>query len=235
MKRRWAEFLAALTLLTRLPVSRFVTTFPAPGDCVWAYPLVGLVVGGIGGATLWLARAAELAPALAVILALAATALATGALHEDGLADTADGFGGGRTREAKLAIMRDSRIGSFGALALMLSLALRAVALATTPRPVVALVAAAILGRAAMLVPLFAPAARTDGLGAALARTPRLALTVGLLLATPLAVVSPVAVLAAVAVGLGMVLLARRQVGGFTGDVLGATEQLAECAALLCL
>ena len=235
MRRRWTEFLAALTLLTRLPVSSLIASYPRPGDCVWAYPLVGVVVGGIGGLILWLAHAMGFSPALAAILALAATALATGALHEDGLADTADGFGGGRTREAKLAIMRDSRIGTFGAVVLILSLGLRGTVLATTPRPVAALVVAAVLGRAAMLVPLLQAPARLDGLAADLAQTPRITLVIGLLLAAPLAVRFPAAVLAAGAAGLGMARLAHRQVGGYTGDVLGATEQLAECAALLCL
>ena len=234
MRRRWTEFLAALTLLTRLPVSGLIACYPRPGDCVWAYPLAGVVVGGIGGLILWLAHAATLPPALAAILALAATALATGALHEDGLADTADGFGGGRTREAKLAIMRDSRIGTFGALALVLNLALRGTALATTPRPIAALVMAAILGRAAMLLQLLQAPARLDGFAADLAQTPRATLAFGLLLAAPLAVVFPAPAIAAGAAGIGMAALARRQIGGYTGDVLGATEQLAESAALLC-
>ena len=234
MKRRWSEFLSALTLLTRLPVSRMIGCYPRPGDCVWAYPPVGVVVGGLGALTLWLAAAAGISRPVAAVLALAATALVTGALHEDGLADTADGFGGGRTREAKLAIMRDSRIGSFGALALMLSLALRGAALATTPRPIAAMMTAAVLGRAAMLIPLLQSPARVDGLAADLSQTSRGTLVAGLLLAAPLAGEFSAAALAAGAAALGMALLARRQVGGYTGDVLGAAEQVAEIAALIC-
>ena len=232
MIRRWHEFLAALMLLTRLPVGRLLPACPAAAECVWAYPLVGVVVGGVGAAVLWLARAAGLSPALAAVLALAATALTTGALHEDGLADTADGFGGGRTREAKLAIMRDSRIGSYGALALVVTFALRAIALTATSRPVVLLVIASVLGRAGMLLllMLLSPA-RQDGLAAGLRQRRWEAFVVGLLLAAPTAAIQPVSACAALIVVGIVAWLAARQVGGYTGDVLGAAEQLVECAA----
>src|ERR1019366_4569859 len=109
-------------LLTRLPVGWFSGTQAPAGiaDAVWAFPIAGAVVGGIGGGVFWGCSALGLPPAVAAVWTLVATLLVTGALHEDGLADTADGFGGGRTREQKLEIMRDSRIGSFGALAVML-------------------------------------------------------------------------------------------------------------------
>ncbi len=232
MIRRWHEFLAALMLLTRLPVGRLLPTCPAAAECVWAYPLVGLVVGGVGAAVLELARAAGLSPALAAVLALAATALTTGALHEDGLADTADGFGGGRTREAKLAIMRDSRIGSYGALALGVTFALRAMPLAMTCRPALALIMASVLGRAGMLVPLLLLSpARHDGLAAALAQRRSGALLIGVLLALPSAMVQPISTCAVSMVAVVFTAVANRQVRGYTGDVLGAAEQISECAA----
>ena len=234
MIRRWHEFLAALMLLTRLPVARLLPTCPAAAECVWAYPLVGVVVGGVGAAVLELASATGLSPALAAVLALAATALTTGALHEDGLADTADGFGGGRTREAKLAIMRDSRIGSYGALALGVTFALRAIALATATRPAMALIVASMLGRAAMLLPLvLLSPARQDGFAAAFRQRRRGALVVGLLLVVPIAALQSVSAGAALLAGGFIAWLTARQVGGYTGDVLGAAEQLAECAALI--
>ena len=103
-------------LLTRLPVGWLATSAePARlADAVWAFPVVGAVVGAIGGAVFWVCARLGMPPAVAAVWTLASMLLVTGALHEDGLADTADGLGGGRTRERKLEIMRDSRIGTFG-------------------------------------------------------------------------------------------------------------------------
>ena len=115
----------ALRFFTRLPL-------PTPPDAdfdfnrfAWAAPVAGAAVGLVGVAALGTARSLALPPPVAASLAVAALVAASGALHEDGLADVADGFGGGATRERKLAIMRDSRIGAFGAVALALSLILR--------------------------------------------------------------------------------------------------------------
>lgn len=229
---RWAELVGALTLLTRLPVARWCATHPAPQACVWAYPLAGVVAGLIVALVLAAGLAIGLAQPLATLWALAVAALLTGGLHEDGLADTADGFGGGRTTERKLAIMRDSRIGSFGALALVFSVLIRGSALALSHQPVQAVLLAAVLGRGAMLIPLLLlRPARTDGLAATLqGRWGRA--TAGLALLIPAALWSPQAALAACLAGVAVSALARRQIGGYTGDVLGAVEQLAECAAL---
>lgn len=226
-------------LLTRLPVAHLPAA-AAPG--IWAYPVVGLGVGALGAAAYWAGHALRLPPLVAALWSLAAMTLATGGLHEDGLADTADGFGGGATRARKLEIMRDSRIGSFGALALVLSIAIRAAslaALADTARVAPALIAAGALGRAAMLVPVvLLPPARADGLAAGLGKVPHPQAALGGTLAVAAsfallpAMPAAVAVLAALAVGLGMAALAWRQVEGHTGDVLGATEMLAECAIL---
>src|SRR5437763_523525 len=97
----------------------------ARGAACWALPLIGLIVGAIAALVLLGAAWIGMTPAVAAGLALAAAVLVTGGLHEDGLADTADGLGGGKDRDHKLAIMRDSRIGSYGVLALMLTLGLR--------------------------------------------------------------------------------------------------------------
>lgn len=230
--KRWAELVGAFTLLTRLPVGGFVATHPPSADCVWAYPVVGLAAGGLAGLLLHGLQQAGMPQPLAVLWALAAYVLLTGALHEDGLADTVDGFGGGGTVARKLEIMRDSRIGSFGALALVFSVAVRAIALALSARPELALILTAILGRGAMLLPLvLLRPARVDGLAAVLGGGTARAWT-GLLLAALAGVFAPRAALAALAGGLGMTLLARRQVGGYTGDVFGAAEQVAECACL---
>lgn len=229
--KRWAELAGALTLLTRLPVWRWSATHPAQAACLWAYPIAGLIVGGVQAAVLAGAMAAGLPQPLAGVWVLALGALLTGALHEDGLADTADGLGGGRTAERKLAIMRDSRIGSFGALALLFSVAIRGTALAVGHHPVQALLMAAVLGRGAMLIPmLLLRPARTSGLAATLGtgRGPAIA---GLALSALAALWSPAPAAGSCLAALAVSALARRQIGGYTGDVLGAVEQAAECAA----
>jgi adenosylcobinamide-GDP ribazoletransferase len=233
---------AAFVLLTRLPMGRLARR-PAP-PAPWAFPLVGAVVGLAAGLLLRLAEFEKLPPLVAAGWAVVAVLLLTGALHEDGLADTADGFGGGRTAARKLEIMRDSRIGSFGTLALGGSLLLRVAAMAALPAglAIPALVVTAAAARAAMLIPLLLlPPARPDGLGAGMAAAPRRASILGLLLAvaaglTLLPVRSALLLLLAVGVGaLLMSALARRQIGGHTGDVLGAVEQIGECLGLTIL
>ncbi|MBV8093984.1 MAG: adenosylcobinamide-GDP ribazoletransferase [Acetobacteraceae bacterium] len=239
-----SELAAAFTLLTRLPLTRRnqAHTNETFANAVWAYPIVGVAVGGIAAAVYGLCVGIGLNPSLAAICALTATALVTGALHEDGLADLADGFGGGNSREHKLAIMRDSRIGTYGVSALILSLAARGAALATIAAPDkvgTALIAGAAIGRGAMIVPLLALApAREDGLAAHLHATPRARAFVGLILAAASAffLLHPAAAIAAtVSAMLAAVCLsglAQRQIGGYTGDVFGAAEVIAECMVL---
>src|SRR5207248_10845827 len=164
------EFAIAMALLTRLPVG--VAGQDEPGAIAasgWAFPLVGAGIGGVVAVTFFVAEALGCAALVAAGLAVLAGVALTGAFHEDGLADTADGFGGGHDRETKLAIMRDSRQGSFGILALVFSIGLRAGALAAIGDPIhvaLALVVAHAASRgflpAAMHV--LAPA-RADGLG----------------------------------------------------------------------
>jgi adenosylcobinamide-GDP ribazoletransferase len=233
------ELVAAFMLLTRLPVARLARIDPPPGASVWAYPIVGASVGACGAGIFWIADVAGLPPVIASIFAVGITLLVTGALHEDGLADTADGFGGGRERARKLEIMRDSRIGSFGALALMVSLALRVAALAALREPgavAVALIVSGALGRGAMVGMLLAlRPARASGLAATLGTTSRRIASIGLAIAAAFAIAAPVTLAAAILATVAMVVLARRQIGGYTGDVLGATEQVAECAVLTAL
>jgi len=244
IRARLLELNAALGLLTRLPVGRLPMPADAAGHAraAWAWPLAGALVGAAGGAVQWLLLAAGLSPLAAAPWALAAMLLLTGALHEDGLSDTADGFGGGRGRERKLQIMRDSRIGSYGAAALLLSLLARGTALADLAMPLPALAAAGALSRAAMLLPLLAlPPARPGGLSAGLGRPGTGVAVLGAMLAASLALLLLPAgaawlpVLAAGLAALALTLLARRQIGGQTGDVLGATAVVAECAALAAL
>jgi adenosylcobinamide-GDP ribazoletransferase len=136
LSRVCAECAAALQLLTRLPPQWLWAGVPAPlVRSVWAWPLIGGLLGALGGLVDALARWLGLPPALAALWTLASLLLLTGALHEDGLVDAADGIFGGGDPARRLAIMRDSRIGAFGALALILSLGLRASALAALPGP----------------------------------------------------------------------------------------------------
>ena len=246
-RTRLAEVQLAVLLLTRLPAGRIADPVPAMAAACWAYPLAGLYVGMIAALVLTGVAWAGLPPAVSAGLALAAGALATGGLHEDGLADTADGFGGGRDRDHKLAIMRDSRIGSYGTLALMLTLGLRWSALATlvdqdAQLAAAAVVAIAMASRAALPVVLaLLPPARSDGLGHAASRPPRVqaatAVAIGVL---ALALLLGFSAAVAIVIGLAVTLLvsarlALRQIGGQTGDVLGAMQQAGDLCAWICV
>lgn len=243
------ELLAALIFLTRLPLGMVQADAPLPGahpslaDASWAFPVVGLVIGAIGGVAYAIAFALGLPTLAAALIAVAATVLTTGALHEDGLADTADGFGGGATREQKLDIMRDSRIGAFGVLALIFSVGLRIVAVAgigTRWHVFAALIAAHALSRSVLPAAMHRlDPARDDGLGAGAGRPEQNQVLIALAISLVIAVVavglrpglSAVIVAGLIAIAIGS--LARRQIGGQTGDVLGTIEQGAETAALL--
>lgn len=232
MKARLAELRLAVMLLTRLPAGRLADPAPTIAASAWAFPLAGLVPGLLGAAVL----VSGLPLPLAAGLAVAAQVMVTGALHEDGLADVADGFWGGRTAARRLEIMRDSRIGSYGTLALVLSVGLRWQALMLTGP--LALVVAAVASRVAPVVLMAVlPPARDDGMGhAARAVSPeRLG---GALLFGLLPLLLPGGAVALVAAALAVVavaVLARRRVGGQTGDVLGAGQQIAEITLLIAL
>jgi adenosylcobinamide-GDP ribazoletransferase len=242
------DFWLAFRFLTRLPgPSAGPAGSGALGPALRLAPLVGLVVGVCGALVAWLALGGlGLPPWPAALLTVGATVWITGALHEDGLADLADGCGGAFERSRKLAIMRDSRIGAYGVLALILSIGLRGAALAALAAPAGPETAAAVLiaahslsrGFLAPVMLVLAPA-RDDGLAAAAGRPG---------LTDALTAVALALALAALAVGLGLALgfalaalaaaavtaaIAARQVGGYTGDVLGAVQQTAETAALL--
>jgi adenosylcobinamide-GDP ribazoletransferase len=241
-QRRVEEARLALMLLTRLPAGRLAEPAPSLADARWAYPLVGLIVGALVAAAQAGALAVGLGPLIAALLALTVAALVTGALHLDGLADFADGIGGGRDRAHALLIMRDSRIGSYGVIALVFALALAATGLADVPQetaPAVLLLAAT-GSRLAMLVVLDRlPPAREDGLGRSAAGTAPGAWLPGAAAVALLAVwIGPAALPALAAMGLAAFAaahLALRRIGGQTGDVLGATQVAAEVACILAL
>src|SRR5690606_14098132 len=244
--RRVDEVRAALMLLTWLPVGRFDGPPPDIAAAAWAWPVAGAAVGFCMAVVLAAGMWLGLPPLPAAVLAVGAGTLASGAMHEDGLADLADGFGGGATAERKLEIMRDSRIGSYGVVALVLSLGFRIAAIAALANAAGAdwaLIAIAAARRAPLAAALsLLPPARADGLGRMAAAGPVMPLPsilVGLLFLVPLGVGAAAATgLAVGAAALAVGLLARRQIVGQTGDVLGAMQQAGEIggwAALLAL
>ena len=246
LRTRLAEVQLAVMLLTRLPVGRLEMA-PTIGAAVWAFPIAGAAVGGLAALVLLAALGLGVPVAMAAGLALLGGVLATGGLHEDGLADCADGFGGGRDRARKLEIMRDSRIGSYGALALMLSVGLRWQGLVAAAgqggcMAALAVLALAISSRAGLpLALLMLPAARADGMGKSAAGTSLPAATAAFALAVLalLVLVGPMLALGVIVaqalVQTLFALIAKRQIGGQTGDVLGAMQQLAEIAGWLVL
>ncbi|WP_424985829.1 adenosylcobinamide-GDP ribazoletransferase [Microbulbifer sp. S227A] len=233
----------AFALLSRLPLPRLPdTAFARQSDAVWAFPLVGLVIGGISGLAGGIGLAIGLPAPVAAGLVLATQIVLTGAMHEDGLADTADGLWGGWTRERRLEIMKDSAIGSYGVLALILSVGLRWMALAALlPLGTAPVIAAAVLARSFLpLMMCGLPHARDAGLSRAVGAPSRgpVALAVGLGIGLGWLAVGPAIIggwLCAALLVLALALLARARIGGQTGDILGAAEQIAEIAVLLAL
>jgi adenosylcobinamide-GDP ribazoletransferase len=242
MQRYWDDFLLVLGFFTRLPVGDFSGVWHGRlAGGVWAFPVVGLVIGGVGAAAWGLALWAGLPPLLSAVFVVISQVLLTGALHEDGLSDVADGFGGGRDRAAKLEIMRDSRVGAYGVLAIVLAVIMRIAAIAELQDVFAALLAAGAASRAAIAgLMAILPAARSDGLGAATGR-PEAGLlpAMGVALLVCLVMLGiGAAVIAACAAAVGWAAiygLARRQIGGQTGDVLGACQQISELAVLVAL
>jgi len=232
-----------ISLCTRLPVASATPT--TEGDVArasWTFPIAGLVIGLAGSLVYWLAIRLNVAPLPAAALTLASTMLLTGAMHEDGLADTADGLGG-NTRERKLDIMRDSRIGTFGACALLVSAMLRWSAIADIAEPsfvMTALVGAHVAARACL--PVFmrlVPPARADGLSSGAGQPPWSSVVAAIVLGTIALLIcfgvagTALTLLFLVLSGLLISRITTAQFGGQTGDVLGALEQIGEAAILL--
>lgn len=235
-----AAFLLALQFLTRLPV-------PDPGysparmaaSTRW-HPAAGIVIGALVAAV-WMAAAALLPPVVAMLAATAFSLRLTGCFHEDGFADACDGLGGGRTRAQALEIMRDSRLGTYGAAGLGMMLALKVATLSALGPPVAAALVAGHAASRASAVAVIATATyvRDHGTGKPVAAGLgpgglAFALATGL---APLALLPPAAALGGVA-GLvaGHVLMRRafeRRLGGYTGDCLGAVQQTSEAGFYL--
>ena len=247
--RPFAAFLVALRFLTQLPVPFVRRLDPPPlKDSMAMFPVVGAVIGAITAMALILSNLAALPDLFCGLFALAVGALVTGAFHEDGLADMADGFGGGQSREDRLEIMKDSRIGTYGTLTLCLTLVARAALLTALldlpPLTITVLLAGAAAFSRAMVVDLLwaTRPARSDGLSVLAGRPGRYttlaALAIGGVGAgagASLTLAPAAGVLALVAAGLVLAMvraLAMRKIGGQTGDVCGAGQVLAETAML---
>lgn len=243
----FGELRLAVVFLTILPVRlRPLDARYGVSHAVRAFPVAALPIGIAAALAFVLADLAGLAPLLGALLAVTASVIMSGGLHEDGLADTADGLGG-RTREQRLAIMRDSHIGAYGALALILAVALRASAISytgVTLDTVCALLGAAIASRTAIAPVMFLlPPARSEGQSHAAGIPDRSrtadAVAIGILLtALALAPVSEPLTILVVIIGTAIAaaipaLIARTRLGGQTGDVLGAVQQCAEIGFLL--
>lgn len=239
-----ADLRRAGQLLTRVPLPGDLEP-PEPGSLARAlrvFPLVGGALGAVSGLVLVAASFLGLPGLVSVLLALAAGMILTGALHEDGLADTADGFGVRRSAAERLAIMRDSRIGTYGVLALGMVVATKASALAALDPWVAcaALIGAGAASRATfpVLAVVLRPA-RSDGLGAGMGRPSASTVAAAIAIGTAVAMATlgpgrgAIALLAAAAAVAALAWLARRQVGGYTGDILGATQQVTETMMLV--
>ena len=239
------DLFAAFGLLTRLPIKVDPAKAHARGGrAAWAWPLVGLFIGAVAGALGMIAMAAGLGTGVAAFVVLGAGAALTGAMHEDGLADSLDGLWGGWTPERRLAIMKDSQIGAFGVVGLIVSFGLRWQALVLLADLMPLWLSAAAIG-ALSRVPMAAlmalmPGAREKGLsarvGAPSQRTALFAVGVGLVVALPLigAATIPVALTIGL-VATGWAMIVKAKIGGQTGDILGAAQQWSEMTGYLAL
>lgn len=235
------DIAAAFSLLTRLPVpvdhTRAGTRAAA---AVWAYPLVGAVVGlisgALGGALLLLGVASGICAAVVI----GTMALLTGALHEDGIADCADGLAGGMTLQRRLEIMKDSRVGAFGAAALGVFLLARwsgTEALLPAQWPWVFAAIGAVSRLPMVLAMSVMPLARRDGMAAGVGRPPALSIMLAIVLSAVICVgftgLSGIVIfLCACLSPIPLWFAAQRTIGGYTGDILGGSQQIAEVAAL---
>lgn len=234
------DFFAALMLLTRIPVNWQKVSPSGPPDlnrCLWIYPIIGLVVSIIGAAVYFITVWMNIPQSLSVIIALAAMIFATGAFHEDGLADVADGFGGGNSAEKKLEIMRDSRIGTYGGLALVIAVALKVTSLSvlSSEQIIAAFISAGMISRLMIIYTLLVlNPARKDSLSSDAGKPSTNAIIVATLSALLISglLIDPTVVIyifiTAFATTLAFCVLAHRQISGFSGDVLGAVQQLSE-------
>jgi len=240
---RYNEIKLAITLLTRIPIGSIKGEVPAISVTGWVWPIIGLLIGLASGGVYLLGSYLNFPPPISALLSISISILLTGGLHEDGLADVADGFGGGHTKERKLEIMRDSRVGTYGILALIISVGFRVITVACFTEPLVAFSAILLtsaISRTAMILALsFMPVARNDGMGhtASDKSNQKIAyialgiMSVGMI---PIGFVISFSIFVILIISCTLFgWVAIRQIGGQTGDVLGTMQQIAEVTTLL--
>ena len=237
------DIVISLTLLSRLPIPYGLNTrFDRQAQATWAFPIAGLIISSIAMIIASLALALGLMPAFTAGLVLATQMILTGALHEDGLADTVDGFWGGNSVEQRLKIMSDSTLGTYGMLALIVTIGLRWLSLTVIlQHSIWPIVAVAVMSRAGLpTLMTWLPTAKATGLSANIGAPPLIsAILAGLLGLTISAVVlgtSIIPILLTLSLTMtGVALTARNKIQGQTGDVLGATQQVSETSCLIVL
>ncbi|MEM6665226.1 MAG: adenosylcobinamide-GDP ribazoletransferase [Pseudomonadota bacterium] len=248
----WMDDMAfCIMFFTRLPVAHVPHNAPDYTRLWRAAPVAGAMLGVLGSIVVFALGLLNAPAFLTAAIVLGVLSLLGGALHDDGLADVADGFGGGHDRTRKMEIMRDSHIGSYGVFALILFFAvqLSAIAAIYDTAPLAAALALIAIGgwsrMLALLQQIILEPARSDGLGATMgpisltATAQGIAISGGVLVLTGLAagLVVPFA-LAAVLAGFatwGFAEIARSQIGGYTGDTIGAAQQIAHATFLISL
>ena len=239
----FGDIYASVVFLTRLPAPPWAEAARRPlAGAMWAFPLSGVLVATVMAAIYAGGAECGLPPVLSALIAIAGGALLTGGLHEDGLADFADGLGGGTTPERRLEIMSDSRIGTHGVLVLVISIGGKAAALAAIGDVFAvfgALVAAAAISRG--LLPIVVASmepAKEDGLGRLAGRPTASVWAIALGLGVAIVILAAPGgwigcLFAAAIAALATAWVARQAIGGYTGDVLGAVQQAAEFLALV--
>ena len=242
------DILLALTFFTRIPIHFTVKYHRTLMQACWCFPLIGASIGLVGGTFLYLLLIIQIPVAISAVITICFIIVLTGALHEDGLADTVDGLGGGEDKKSKIEKMRDSRIGSYGVLAILLLtlIKLNAIISLATEKPyeiaILSIICAHSLSRFSIIViPYFSIPASNEGLARYAGKPATLGFIGSFLLTSILilillpfdqAILSAVlAILVAGAVGL----LANFQIKGYTGDILGAAQQVSEVTVLVYL
>ena len=247
--RQWIQdIILGISFLTRLPIPHSQPYKRFLMQSAWSFPLVGVFLGFLGGSVSWFLLELQLPLLIVSFLTIGTLILLTGGLHEDGLADMADGFGGGSNPENKIAIMRDSQIGTYGTLILILVIAVKAAAIETllgkdnSLNCMVALIVSGSVSRSLMVCVAYTlDHASEKGLGK-FAGKPNSQTVISSLFITVITsifllpiikvmIALTLATLTATAIGF----LAKRQINGYTGDILGATQQLSEVIVLIYL
>lgn len=242
---KFSDISASLGLLSRLPIPVNFAEAKARGAAAsWAFPVAGMVIALVVGFVVSLLLHFNVTPEIAAAIAIGTQILITGAMHEDGLADSADGLWGGWEKDRRLEIMKDSRIGTYGVLALVLSLLIRWTALSaifaagSVFAPLLAVAAASRLPMLALMAIL--PNARGSGLSASVGKPSKDTLALGTAV-TLVAMVFfagwsfvPLFLFCTLAAML-CAQIAKAKIGGQTGDILGATQQVVEMTALITL